>query len=368
MKTILTYNTKELIKQLNSSTANYKIEEQNNFLSITKIYGSKRGRPFSVILPKEIKISSEVVGLIVGEGHFGERHFVFANSNGVAIEKVLNFLEQFNIPIKKYLEISMKNKPKSFIKECKKFWEKEIGEKIERIRIRKEFNNITPYGTIHLNINNVLIANLFKQIIPFSKDKIEKKKQLSIDYLRGIIAAEGNINIKKSTNCVYMVRISASKQEERNHYKRCLKRAGLKLFCKDMPTVSKLEAKQRGWKTTKGRAGAVIISRWENFIKILELDLLDLSADKKEKFLKYFKNNKFTQQFLDFTEFIDKEFTMKQVQTYLGFSGRHLGRVLTLYNQGYLSRKKVNKRDFIYWLTEKYLNLYKKFVKEGITN
>ena len=365
MKTNLIFNTSELTNNLKSSTEFYEINEKGKNLFIVKKYINKRGRPFSLNIPREIILTSKALGLIVGEGFVGDRNFIFANSNENAIKEVLDFLKQFNLPIKMYLEISMKNKFKSFEKYCQKFWENNLGVNLNKIRLRKEFNNITRHGTIHLTLNNSLIARLLKQIINTSKRKVEKNKKLSIDYLKGIIAAEGNVNAKTTTtNCLYMVRISASKKEEREHYKRCLKRVGITIYCEDMETISAEEGIRRGWKTSKGRAGAVIISRWENFVKLFENGLLNLNTDKKTKFLQYFTNNKFTKQFLEFEYFLGKEFTMKDAQTYFKFKGRHLDRVLTLCKQGYISRRKINKRDYIYKLTNNYVKLYNQLKKE----
>lgn len=364
MKTYLIFNTKKLVKRINSKEEFYDVKTNKNKLNITKKYYHKKGRPFSLKLSEKIIISPEVVGLIVGEGYVGNRNFVFANSNEKAITEVLDFLKQFNLPIKISLEISIKDKGKIFENECKEFWEKYLKTNIKRVRLRKEFKSITKHGTMHLNINNSLVAKILNIVIADSKSKIEKNKKLSVDYLRGIIAAEGNINVKKSTNCIYMIRISASKSEEREHYKRCLKKVGINIYCEDMPTVSPQEGIKRGWKTDKGRAGAVIISRWENFIKIFELGLLDLHKDKKNKFLEYFLYNKFTKQFMDFEYFLSKEFTMKEAQIHFGFKGRHLNRVLTLSKQRYISRRKINQRDYLYELTNKYINLYNKLNNE----
>ncbi|GEM_PF-4289877 len=364
MKTRLIFSTKKLIEKLNSENEFYEMKVKGNNYEINKRYKNKRGRPFSLTLPNQIMISPEVAGLIVGEGYIGDRNFVFANSNEEAITKVIDFLKQFNLPIKMYLEVSMKNKEKYFEKECKEFWETYLETNLKRVRLREEFDSITKHGTIHLIMNNSLIAKILRQIIQISKTKIEKYRQFSIYYLKGVIAAEGNINVKKSTNCVYMIRISATKKKEREHYKRCLEKAGITIFCEDMPTVSSEEGIERGWKTTKGRAGAVIISRWENFIKIFELDLLDLHKDKKDKFLEYFFNNKFTKQFMDFGYFLNKEFTMKDAQKHFGFNGRNLNRVLTLWKNGYLSRRKLNQLKFSYKLTDKYNRLHKKLDNE----
>lgn len=365
MKTLLNFKSKRLIEIINFKSKNYQVEEESKSLII---YKKGKKRPMPVKIPKEIKISPQTVGLIVGEGYIGDRVFVFANSNEKAIDLVLEFIKQFNLPIKNYLEVSTKNMPKDFAQKSSHFWEKHMNTKISRTRERKEFNNITKYGTMHLSINSKIIAEILTKIIKKSKEKIEKNKTLSIEYLKGIIAAEGNINIKKTTNCVYMVRISATKQDERDHYKRCLHFAGLNIFCKDMLSISKEEAKQKGWKTEKGRAGCVIISRWENFIKILEMGLLDINEDKKSKFLKSFVNNKFTIQFISFKDFFNKEFKIKEAQEYFKFSGRYVNRVLTLFKQGYISRRKFNQRDYSYKLTQKYYDLYNLFKEEGLIN
>ncbi len=365
MRTYLNFDTKRLIEKLNSPREFYEITSKENKLQVNKIYINKRGRPFSIGLPIEIRIASEAVGLIVGEGFISDRHFVFANSNEKAVTEVIGFLKQFNLSIKFYLELSIKGQPKGFINKSKKFWEKYLEINLNKIRLREEFYNITKNGTIHVILNNSLVAKLLKQIIEDSKKKVEKKRDLAIGYLRGILAAEGNINVKRTTNCVYMVRISASKQEERDHYKKCLERVGIKLYCKDMPTISKQEAKERGWKTTKGRAGCVIISKWENFIKILESDLLGLNLEKKEKFIRYFLNNKFTKQFLSFKHFIGKKFSMKDAQEYFNLSGRNLSRVMSLRKGEYIKRKELDNKRFEYTLTKKYINLYNKIIQEA---
>ncbi len=359
MRTLLNFNIEKLIKNFDTEQ-NYIISKEKSSIFIKRQYKNGRGRPFSIKLPKRITISPETAGLIVGEGFSSKYSFVFANSNEKIIDEVLYFLKQFNLPIKMYIEISMKNKADRFISECKQFWETHLKLIIERIRLRREFKSLAKHGTLHLIISNSLVARLMSELIEESKRIIENNQGLSIKYLKGVIAAEGNVNIKKTTKCVYMIRISASKIKDRSHYKKCLKIAGIDISCKDMPTISKEEGKLRGWKTDKGRAGAVIISRWKNFIKILELGLLDLNENKKRTFLEYFPNNLFTKQFMECAPFLNKEFTMKDAQDHFKFKGRHVDRVLSLYKQGYLSRRKINKIKHVYKTTEKYVQLYEK--------
>ncbi len=313
----------------------------------------------------KIKIKPEVVGLIDAEGYIGDRVFIFANSNQRIIKEIINFLSQFNLELKTYLEISTKNINKNFIKKAKKCWEKSLKIKIKRVRERKEFKNTTKAGTLHIGIYNKEFSKQLSKVINQSKKKIEKNKQLTTGYLKGIIAGEGNINVKgTTTKCLYMVRISAKEQSERNYYKKLLKNIGINVYCKDMPTISKEEGIKIGWKTTRGRAGAVLISRWENFIKILLLDLLELHEDKKKSFAKHFVNNKFTKNFLSFEPFIKKEFTTKEAQTKFQLRGRHIDRLLTLYKKGYVTRREIHKKKHVYKLTPKYIKTYNLFKRE----
>ncbi|MDP3917907.1 MAG: hypothetical protein Q8Q30_01900 [Candidatus Woesebacteria bacterium] len=354
------FDTRSLLKDLKDPKYIYEIKENKQSLFIIRKPKSNKGRPSFLTTPKKIKISPEAVGLIVGEGYMGS-HFVFANSNEKAIDEILFFLKQFKMPLKFYLEISVKNQPDEFVKICKKFWQEHLHLALDRIRLRKEFNSEVQYGTLHINANSIILANLLKKVIEVSKNKAENNKAIATSYLIGILAAEGNINIKKKTNCVYMVRISASKKKERNHYKKCLKKVGIKIFCKDMPTISKKEGIKRGWKTKFGRAGAVIISKWDNFIKILDLNLLKLSKDKMDKFSIHILQNKFTKQFLDISPFIGKEFRIKTLQNHLNLSSRHVCRLLTLFKKGYVNRRK-KKNFYLYKLNNNYIRIYNKLI------
>jgi len=100
-------------------------------------------------------------------------------------------------------------------------------------------------------------------------------------------------------------------------------------------------------------------------VKILELGLLDLNLEKREKFIKSFINNKFSKQFLDFKYFISRKFSMKEAQKYFDLKGRYLNRILTFYDKGYIERKKINKVKFEYMLTKKYVSLYNRIMQEA---
>ena len=85
-----------------------------------------------------------------------------------------------------------------------------------------------------------------------------------------------------------------------------------------------------------------------------------MHQEKVKKFNEHFFYNKFTKQFLDFEPFINREFSMKEVQNHFNFSGRYLNRVFTFLAKEYISRRKINQRNYIYKMTDKYKSLYNK--------
>ena len=365
-ETPLYFKSEDILKKILKEP--FKFQKIDDKLIVKKERGNGfRSRPTSFIFPRIIKIKSSTAGLIVGEGYIGSS-FIFCNSNEKIIINILNFLSQFDVKAHFSLEVAMKNMEKEFIETSKKKWENIIKEEIKKIRIRNEFNNTTEKGNIHISIYNIIFSKVLKKIVEGIKDKSEEDKEIAKNYLKGILAAEGNINVKRTTtNCLYMVRISAKKVSEREHYKRVLKNIGINIYCKDMPTISKEEGSKLGWKTTKGRAGAVLISRWENFLKILLLDLLELHKDKRQKFARHFIYNKFTKQFLSFGSFINKEFTMIEAKNKFHLKANSIRGVKTLAKQGYISKKLVNKNNRLisyYTLTPRYIKTYDKLKQE----
>ena len=360
---LIIFNTEDILKNFCNSNNNYFYKKLENSFLLEKKKMGRYGGISSFILPNSIKIKPSTIGLIIGEGYL-KNIFVIASCSKEIIDNMLEFLSQFNIDLKFYIEIASKNINYSFVNKSRSFWKGITKRYIEKVRLRNNFNNTTEHGTLHICYYNVTFSKLLKFIVIKSLNIIEKSNQFIIDYLKGILAGEGNVNVKKKTNCVYMIRISATKELDRSRYKELLEKIGIKITCKDMPTISKEEGKKLGWKTDKGRAGAVIISRWENFLKILTIDLLELNKDKQDKFIKYFVNNKFTKQFLDFQYFIDKKFTMKDAQVAFNLRARYVNRLKTLERLGYLNkefiRKFGNNNMYLYILNKKYLEVYNK--------
>lgn len=351
----ITFNLETILKEHCEKEGNYIYLKKNKKLLLTK----KKSRRSTFTFPTKVTIKPSTIGLIVGEGYVDKKRFVFANSNEMIIKQLINFFQKFGITPNYMLEISVKNVEKTFMKTALRKWQKITKNRINKTRIRKEFNNTTEKGTITLSYYNTCFSIILARIIKKTKKMVENDTKLAISYLKGILAAEGNVNIKKKTKCVYMVRISEKKKSEREHYKRCLRTTGIKIYCKDMPSVSKKEGVRRGWKTKHGRAGCVIISRWKNFVKILMNDLLELHREKEESFLNGFKQNLYTRLFLDFEQYINKEFTLKDMEKCFGLTNKPIQRADYMIQRAYLT-KDFRKEPYRYRLTEKYLLLYNK--------
>lgn len=309
--------------------------------------------------PKKIRITPCVVGLIIGEGYIDNSQFAFANSNEKIIRSILKFLSQFNILPSFTLEIATKNVDEDFVMKAKREWEKVTNKKIKSIRIREEFVNTTQKGTLHIRYCNSCFAKVLDFIVKNVKAWTELNSDLAKEYIKGILAAEGNINVKlTTTNCLYMVRISAKKKEEREHYKKCLEKIGIKIYCKDMPTINKNSIKAKHWKTKKGRGGAVLINRWMNFYKILLMDLLEIHEDKKQKFIKHFLYNKTTKWLLEFKDLPKMWFTMRELKGIFKLKTKPRDRINKMLSLNLIEKKMVKPKNKhprnIYRLTKNY--------------
>ena len=100
----MNFNSLELIKDICNKNSNYRYETNNKRTIIRTIKGS----PCSFEFSEEIRIKPSTVGLINGEGYVKDT-FIFANSDDLIINNILEFLSQFDIKLKTYLEICTKN-------------------------------------------------------------------------------------------------------------------------------------------------------------------------------------------------------------------------------------------------------------------
>lgn len=367
MKQEIVFDTGKLVKRFCEDNKQYTYFKENKMLTLGKTTKKHGHYWVKFTFPKWIEISPCVAGLIIGEGYIDSRRFAFANSNEKIIKYILKFMSQFGLSPFFVLEVATKNMEANFVEKSKLEWEKIINKKITKIRIREEFNNTTKKGTLHINYYNSCFSKILNIIVKDVKKKVEFKTDLAEDYIKGIIAAEGNINIKSTTtNCLYMVRISAKEEKERDHYKRCLKKIGIKIYCKDMPSLEKYDKRTKHWRTKKGRGGAVLINRWLNFYKILSMDLLDIHIDKKQKFLQHFKYNKTTKWLLEFKNLPKRWFTMRELKDIFELKANPRDRINKMLSLSFIKKRKIKPKNKnprrVYCLTSKYFKFIDKLI------
>jgi hypothetical protein len=284
----------------------------------------KKGKECVLVVPAQMIVRGGVLGLLKGEMLFSKNclsSFVFANSNPIAINLVLDLLKNLGIKpeyISTCLEIccqgirNIENLKENAIN----FWRKNTGissQKLRKnIRLRFEFKPDAIYGNLQLRVNNKLLRAILQVITNLGIKIAKKNKAFAIDFVRGLIAAEGNVNINPKTSDIRMVRISAKLKSDREDYKKILKCIGIKIYSKDMESVSKKKAKELGWKSN-GRGGAVIVTRFSNFVTLLDIGAFSFCPEKKNKFLSGFVMMKSTKNLLRFKK-LPAKFTLGEMR------------------------------------------------------
>ncbi len=282
---------------------------------------NKRGSVFFSLLPKTISTDADffqAMGAFKGEMlTSGGNAFVFANSNPVLVNLTTNFLKKLGASpseISYYLEVCGSHPE---VSDAVKWWRSRLTEKLPvklRVRLRPEFAAGKKRGTLHVIYNDRLFREVVEALLRYAEKTAERDAAAAAEYLKGLIAAEGNVNTKKRTRRLYMVRISAKKRSDRIHYKKVLETVGLNITARDMPSVSGKEGVRRGWKTRYGRAGCVIITKVRDFTKLFELNAFELDDEKRVKFvrgvcgMKTVRNN-----LLEYAE-MPAAFTLKQAR------------------------------------------------------
>jgi len=272
-------------------------------------------------LPNEFNVSGSVVGLLKGEMLFSKKClsiFVFANSNPIAINLVLELLKSLGVKIENLsicLEISCKDvtNVNKLIENAIEFWSKNTNifshRLKDKIKLRYKFKPNAICGTLHLRINNKILRGILQITTNLGIQVAKTNKIFAIDFIRGIIAAEGNININSKTKCLRMVRISAKLKKDREEFKKILRCIGIKIYSKDMRTIGKKEARELNWKSS-GRGGAILINRFSNFIVLLEVDAFAIYPEKRNNFLSGFIEMKSTKNLLRFKK-LPETFTLE---------------------------------------------------------
>src|SRR3989338_2780843 len=285
---VIRKNSPEKSFELNrKDIENYiKLSYFTNLNNHTGLVGKKK---YELLLPKYVRKNQEtfeVLGLLQAE--MGKKHdgkIVFCNHEYKLIRKVMKWFEiEFDLPKdawKWYIKVNI-NEPfdENYKREVEykviNYWISKIGLSLKgsypkKVSYIKNTKNITlgffDYGTLIIEIGSNLFSQILKNFVKNTFYSILQYQDNEIRwFMRGIIAGESNIEIHMQEKH-YRVFISAKDFEERKIYQKCLKR--LKIESTNYPNFVGL-----------------IISRKQNNLQLLKQQLMTLSPEKYNKFLR----------------------------------------------------------------------------------
>src|SRR3989344_5802753 len=240
-------------------------EDYNNEVLLLYVVNgpNKSKREYTTPIPKQIKKDKDtfqVLGLLQAEmGKTNNGCICFSNCEPRLIKKVMRWFEREKIINQNnwrwYTKVNI-NEPtdENYIKNTKN-------------KILKQYDNGTLIIEHKSNLLSQIIKNFLKNITYnyiLNGSIIE-----TLNFMKGIIAGEGAIQNHKPSKS-YGVHISATQEREREIYKECLNKLGIELKI------------YNNYKET-------LISKRENLIKLLQLQLMTLSPSKYSKFLEMMK-------------------------------------------------------------------------------
>ena len=238
---------------------------------------ARGGNAKPIVIKRFIEVNEllfEGFGLRFGDGSRiqGGKFNVFGYSN-TEIEQLKNFLvfsrESLGIePSNFNVKISLSPKDKSKIEEIKEKVSRELNIPFEKFWEPKIFDKRNlPF--IDIKIQSTLLGMVVNSIFDEVKDILFSSKLFSACFLRGVIAGEANVNVRKEGR-LGEISIAAEGEDRRNFLRRLLLNLGIQ------PNKDKTIEDQE----------AVCITGLSNFKIVKEWDLIKLSPNKKENFEK----------------------------------------------------------------------------------
>jgi len=235
----------------------------------------KKNRHIDILtLPKKINLDFGdyiAFGLLQGEMLSSFRgksrhYFCFANCEYDLVRRVLKLLSKFNITSNMFsyqVYVNHKNNKKLRDIDYINYWFKKLNvPKDNFVKIfYRELNTKSKYGSISIKYYNTMFRLIFQLLFESIKRNIEINQVLAVPYLKGLIAAEGGINLSNSLSLNY-VSIGGSKENDTKHYKDILNCLKIKMGGISK-SVSNEDAIKKGWK--KGVGGFVTIQGLKNF-------------------------------------------------------------------------------------------------------
>lgn len=321
------------------------LESNGEFIRIWYKSSGRGNSPNPFISKKLISLDDKLwinLGLIYGDGRTSMSEacaFTFTNKEPELVKTILDFLEDcFGIARKNVswhtnLNTDMKNNHE-YINECEKNWQDYCGLEKEKIRNISWSDKVkAKYGIVHINYFNSSFRMIIQTLVESIQKYAEVVSEFSIPYIKGLIAAEGSVILKRKTGGLDSISIGNISQDGLRHFSSCLSCIGID---------NSIKVKE------------IRIHGWRNFLKIQRFGLTDLYPEKRAKFESGLANSLKTVR-LYRLKYFSKPITSLDFANLLGYSTRDSAVQIIIkkfIRQGFLARKR-NGKSYFYQLTPK---------------
>ncbi len=201
-----------------------------------------QNQPKNLTIPQFIELDEnfgECIGLYYGDGTKNSNNLEFCNSSIELAVVWLDHLKSFGITTSK-LHFSVKLSENSRIKynaddsEVVNFWKKLTGSYPCKVFIVKNnghkiSNYVQKFGSIRICYNDVMLSIFYNALIDNVPKLISMSRPFLIGFVRGIIAAEGNVNLR-SNGSLGLLRIAGTPEERILFSHILFKHFGIKSF------------------------------------------------------------------------------------------------------------------------------------------
>lgn len=267
-------NTKLLVKEVSQNRVLINYTLKNSW------HGNYNRKPF--VLPSSIPIDQrcvEALALFLGDGdphRKDKNHLSYSSKDKDLIIFFLGFLRQYFYIKNKDITVSVfyKKKDPHIIKE----WSSILH--VDRRKIFTKQSSRHRNQTCVIQVNGVIFRKLFDAFV----EKIITRRLLRIPifrraFLRGLFAAEGCIGIDFLSGKPYISQVSYSI----SFVEKTLE--SLICFCLDLEKIH-----YRVYYREESSSTDIIISNWENYLKLWWIGTFNLCKRKKYKFFKVARN------------------------------------------------------------------------------
>lgn len=218
----------------------------------------------------------------------------FGNSEPSILNLFLDWLDSFLLNYNPLFSVDFNGCSVNELR-VKSFWVSHINRNIgaEKIKVRLRSNLgsdlIRNYGVLQIRVNNTVLKSFIIELLERTKPVILSNQKYMVDYLRGLLAAEGSMDSK----CVLKaVTVGCVNDEQGKFISQILNRLKLNYY--------------------RGK-NQFSITGWESFYILYKMNAFEImqinNYSKKQRFLDGLKAHRFTQNLIKLRDFAGKEFT-----------------------------------------------------------